>query len=339
MDLLEIRDGALHPTTAETPTPGPGEVLLEVAAAGVNRADLMQVAGHYPPPPGAPRHPGLEVAGRVLAVGDGVTDVRDGDRVAALLAGGGYASHVIAPAAQLLPTPDALTDPEAASLPEALATVWSNLVGVGDRPVGGLRAGESVLVVGGSGGIGVTAVQVARVLDARVLATAGGPEKARVVTDLGADVVLDHRALDPAAVTDAVLAATDGRGVDVVLDVLGGGALAENVRRLAPGGRLVVIGTQQGRRGELDLLTLMQRRASVHGTTLRARPAAEKAAIVHDVVTHLGPHVASGRIRPVLHAVLALADAPRAHAMLRDGEAVGKVVLVPGAPSGWTAAR
>ena len=332
MEILEIHDGALRPATVSTPSPGPGEVLVAVGAAGVNRADLMQVAGHYPPPPGAPEHPGLEVAGTVAAVGEGVTGWHDGDRVAALLAGGGYATHVLVPAGQLLPIPPGpdgdLTDAQAAALPEALATVWSNLVGVGDHPVGGLTTGDTVLILGGAGGVGSVAVQVAAALGARVIATAS-TSKLDVVRELGAAVVIDHRERDAAGVTQDVLHATGGRGVDVVLDVLGGGALTENVRRLATGGRLVVIGTQQGARGELDALALMQRRASIHGTTLRARPVAEKAAVVADVVRHLLPHVTAGRIRPLVHATLPLADAEQAHAMLRDGHAVGSVVLIP----------
>lgn len=327
MRIIEISDGELRLAQAPTPEPGPGEVRVAVAAAGVNRADLLQVAGHYPPPPGAPAHPGLEVAGRIDAVGPDVEGWAVGDRVAALLAGGGYASRVVVPTGQLLPVPDALSDTDAAALPEALATVWSNLVGVGDRPVGGLRAGETVLVLGGAGGVGSIAVQVARALGARVVATAS-TAKIDAVRSLGADVVLDHT-VPPEDLTRAVLAATDERGADVVLDVLGGGALGENVRRLATRGRLVIIGTQQGRRGELDLLTLMQRRASVHGTTLRSRPADEKAAIVRDVARHLLPHVASGAIRPLVAHAIPFADAARAHALLRDGAVTGKVVLVP----------
>ena len=337
MDLLVVDDGALVPSTAPTPVPGPGEVLIEVSASAINRADLLQVAGHYPSPPGAPSNPGLEVAGRVIAVGPEVgpevgaeiagSAPQVGDRVMALLAGGGYSSHVVAPLGQVLAVPDELTDVEAAALPEALATVWSNLVGVGAAPVGRLTAGESVLVVGAAGGIGTTAIQVARVLGARVVATARGPEKVAAVEALGADVVLDARTLDPAALTEAVLAATDGRGVDVVLDVLGGSALGENLRRLATGGRLVVIGTLEGRRGELDLGLLMQRRASVHGTTLRARPMAEKAAIMRDVATHLMPHVTSGALRPVIQQALDRDGADVAHRLLSDGLVTGKLVL------------
>lgn len=197
---------------------------------------------------------------------------------------------------------------------------------MGQTPVGALRRGETLLVLGGSGGVGSTAVQIGRLLGARVIATAGGPERVAAVEALGAEAVLDHRALDAAALTDAVRGLG---GADVILDVLGGPALAQNVRRLRTGGRLVVIGTQAGRAGEVDVLALMKRRASIHGTTLRARPAAEKAAIMRDVVAHLGGPLASGEVRPTLHAAMPLAEAERAHAMLRDGVALGKVVLLP----------
>jgi NADPH:quinone reductase len=315
------------------PTPGPGQVLIAVAAAGVNRADLLQRAGHYPPPPGAPAWPGLEVSGVVLDVGpspaaagpvaglrEGVPSPRAGDRVAALLAGGGYAERVTVDSSLILPIPPTGGLHDAAALPEALATVWSNLRAAAFGP------GQTLLVHGGSGGVGSVAVQLAHALGHRVLATAGGAERCERVRALGADVVVDHRAQD---VTRAVLDATDGRGVDVVLDVLGGRALASNVRLLAEGGRLVVIGLQQGRRGELDLPALMARRGSVIATTLRDRPAEQKAAIMADVRAHVWPLVLDGRVRPVVHARVPLADAPRAHEMLESGEVFGKVLLVP----------
>ena len=310
------------------PAPGPGQVLIDVVAAGVNRADLLQRAGHYPPPPGAPAWPGLEVSGVVRATGapaDGPHDAlvagpRVGDRVAALLAGGGYADRVAVDAALTLPVGGTVTVEDAAALPEALATVWSNL------RAAHLAPGESVLVHGGSGGVGTVAVQLAHALGHRVLATAGGPERCARVRALGADVVVDHRTQDVGA---AVRDATDGRGVDVVLDVLGGGALGTNVRLLAEGGRLVVIGLQQGRRGELDLPALMARRGSVIATTLRDRPAAQKAAIMADVRTHVWPLALDGRVRPVVHARVPLTDAPRAHELLESGEVFGKVLLVP----------
>ena len=315
------------------PTPGPGELLVDVAAAGVNRADLLQRAGHYPPPPGAPPWPGLEASGVVVDVGpavalgtphstsaDGRAAPRVGDRVAVLLAGGGYAERVRVSASHALLVPESLSLQDAAGLPEAVATVWSNLRAAAFAP------GETLLVHGGSGGVGSVAVQVARALGHRVLATAGGAARCARVRELGADVVVDHRTQD---VGEAVLDATDGRGVDVVLDVLGGRALNANVRLLAEGGRLVVIGLQQGRRGELDLPALMARRGSVLATTLRDRPAAQKDRIMADVREHVWPLVLAGTVRPVVHARLPLADAPRAHELLESGAVFGKLLLIP----------
>ncbi|GAA4716253.1 NAD(P)H-quinone oxidoreductase [Isoptericola chiayiensis] len=301
--------------------PGAGEVLLAVLSSGVNRADLLQRAGLYPPPPGAPDWPGLEISGSVRALGPGVSWPRVGDRVVALLDGGGYAEQAIAPAGQVLPLPAGIDPVDAAALPEAVCTAWTNLVDAGR-----LDDGETLLVQGGSGGVGSIAVQLGKALGARVVTTAGGPERTARCRDLGADVVVDHRTEDVVA---AVRAATDGRGADVVLDVLGAGALQDNVRLLAPSGRLVVIGLQQGRTGELDLARLMARRATVTGTTLRSRSAVEKAAIVAAVAEHVWPMVADGRVRPVVHARLPLEEAEAAHAMLESGEAFGKVLLLP----------
>nr|WP_297429757.1 NAD(P)H-quinone oxidoreductase [uncultured Actinotalea sp.] len=312
------------------PVPGAGEVLVEVAAAGVNNADLLQVAGHYPPPPGAPDWPGLEVSGTVVAVGPeggaGTTAPRPavGDRVAALLTGGGYAEQVAVPWTQVLPVPEGVDLVEAAALPEAACTVWSTLVS--PELGAGLRPGEWLLVHGGSGGVGSFAVQAAHALGVRVVATAGGPERAARCRELGAEVVVDHRAEDFVA---AAREATGGRGVDVVLDVVGAAYLGRNLEALATGGRLAVIGLQRGRRGELDLGLLLAKRARVLGTTLRSRPAPEKAAVVAGVARDLWPAVAAGTVRPVVAARVPLADAARAHAMLRAGEVFGKVVLVP----------
>ncbi|MDM7855201.1 NAD(P)H-quinone oxidoreductase [Cellulomonas alba] len=314
-DVLAVQDVA-------APEPGPSDLLVAVAAAGVNRADLLQRQGHYPPPEGAPAWPGLEVSGTVTAVGPDVAGWRVGDRVAALLAGGGYAEQVAVPADLALRVPDDLDLVSAAGLPEALATVWSNL------RAARLAPGESVLVRGGSGGVGSIAVQLAHALDAQVLATAGGAERVARVRELGADVVLDHRA---PGLADRVLAATDGRGVDVVLDVLGAGGLAQNLAVLADDGRLVVIGLQQGRRGELDLSLLLAKRAAVIGTMLRSRPHHQKAAIVDGVRRHAWPLVGSRAVRPVVHAVLPFDRAPEAHRLLETGEAFGKVLLVPAA--------
>ncbi len=311
----------LTPAELPDPVPGAGEVLVAVAAAGVNRADVLQRLGHYPPPPGAPDTPGLEVSGTVTAVGPEVAGWRVGDRVAALVDGGGYAEAALVPAAQLLPVPDGLDLVDAAALPEAACTAWSNLV-----TVGGLHEGATALVHGGSGGVGSIATQLGAALGARVLTTAGGPDRVARCRELGADVAIDHRTEDFVA---AAREATRGRGVDVILDVVGAAYLERNLAALAPDGRLVVIGLQRGRRTELDLGLLLSRRASVHGTTLRARPAAQKAAIVADVREHVWPLVAAGVVRPVVHARLPLAEAPRAHELLESGAVFGKVLLVP----------
>ena len=312
-EVLELRD------VPEPAPPGPDEVLVEVAAAGVNRADLLQRQGSYPPPPGAPPWPGLEVAGVVRTAGP-TSGLAPGDRVAALLPGGGYAERVVVPAALTLPVPADLTLVAAAALPEALATVWSNL------READARAGETLLVRGGSGGVGTAAVQLGRLLGLRVLATAGGPQRVARVAELGAHAVLDHRRDD---VADQVLAATEGRGVDVVLDVLGAGGLEDNVRVLATGGRLVVIGLQQGRRGTLDLGTLLARRARVIATTLRSRDAQDKARIMAGVREHAWPFVVDGRLRPVVHATYGFDEAARAHEALAAGGVLGKLVLRP----------
>lgn len=309
----------LVPTAVPGPHPGPGEVLVDVVAAGVNRADLLQRAGHYPPPPGASEIPGLEVSGTVAALGDGVTEWAIGDRVAALLTGGGYAEQVAVPAGQLLPVPDQLDLVDAAGLPEAVCTAWSNLV-----LEAGLSAGEWVLVHGGSGGVGTAALQIARALGARVATTAGGPQRSQRCRDVGAEVVIDHRAQD---FVEVVRDVTDGRGVDVVLDVIGGAYLERNVRALATGGRLVVIGLQRGRRGEIDLALVMSRRARITGTLLRARAAAEKAQIVADVRARPWTWLDDGRLRPVIHARLPLEEAAVAHELMDSGQVFGKVLL------------
>ncbi|WP_318842705.1 NAD(P)H-quinone oxidoreductase [Myceligenerans pegani] len=315
------RSGKLSLSTISDPVPGIGEVLVNVAAAGVNRADLLQRAGHYPPPAGAPDWPGLEISGEITRVGPGVSDLRTGDRVVALLEGGGYADQVTVRATQVLPAPRSVDLIDAAALPEAVCTAWDNLV-----TVGGLRAGEWVLLHGGSGGVGTAAIQIAKALGARVATTAGGRERAAQCADLGADLAIDYREQD---FVELVREASGGSGADVVLDVVGAAYLSDNVRALARGGRLVVIGLQRGRRGELDLGALMTKRATVAGTTLRSRPAEEKAAVVAAVREHVWPMVDDGRVRPVVHTQLPLAEAQRAHELLESGEVFGKVLLVP----------
>jgi len=305
----------------DPPQAGIGEVLVQVASIGVNRADLLQRAGRYPPPLGALDVPGLEVSGTVVAAGPGVETPRVGDAVVALLEGGGYAELVSVRASQTLPAPRGVDLVDAAALPEAVCTAWTNLVDTGR-----LTAGERVLVHGGSGGVGSIAVQLAKALGAFVVATAGGPERGGRVRDLGADVVVDHRSQDVVA---AVREATGGLGVDVVLDVLGGPALPDNVRVLAPHGRLVVIGLQQGRRGELDLNAVLTKRVTVTGTTLRSRTPEEKAALLAAVREHVWPLVEHGRVRPVVHARLPLDRADDAVGLLERGAAFGKVLLLP----------
>lgn len=303
------------------PAPAPGEALVTVAAAGVNRADLLQHAGHYPPPRGASDILGLEVSGTVTALGTGVTGWKVGDQVCALLAGGGYAEQVTVPAGQLLVVPAGVDLVTAAALPEAACTAWSNLV-----QVGGLREGGPVFIVGGSGGVGSHAIQLAAALGARVITTAGGPERVQRCLELGADVALDHRAVEGKELAAAVKEASNG-GVDVVLDVLGAGALATHLSCLASGGRLVVIGMQQGRHGEIDLGRLLAKRASIHGTTLRARPLEEKAGIVAEVRERVWPLIEGGEVQPVVHEVVPLAGAARAHELMDSGEVFGKVLL------------
>ena len=302
--------------------PGPGEVVVEVAAAGVNRADCLQREGHYPPPPGASPLLGLECSGRIVEVGPGVDGWATGDEVCALLAGGGYAERVVVPAGQLLPRPDGVGLVEAAGLPEAVCTVWSTVV-MGAR----LAAGETLLVHGGGSGIGTVATQLATALGARVAVTAGSQAKLERARALGATVLVNYRTED---FVEAVRAATDGHGADVVLDIIGAAYLARNVAVLAADGRLVVIGMQKGTRAELDLAVLLAKRATVMAASLRARPLAQKAAIVAAVREQVWPMVAAGRVRPVIDRVLPMSEAGQAHRVMEASEHVGKILLTPG---------
>lgn len=315
----------LAPADVPRPAPGPGEVLIRVAAAGVNRADLLQTLGHHPPPPGAPAWPGLEVSGTIEALGPGVLGFAIGDRVCSLLDGGGYAEYVAAPAAYLLRVPDGADLVAAAGLPEALGTLWSNLIGVaGLDPLA--NHGHTVLVHGGSGGIGTIAIQLLHALGATVLTTAGGPERAARCLELGAAVAIDHRTTD---FVEATHAATAGRGADVILDVVGAAYLDRNVAALAPHGHLVVIGMQKGTTGALNLGPVLTKWLSIHGTVLRRRPSEEKAAIMAEVRAHAWPLAEHGKIRTVVHATLGLDEAAQAHRMMLDGGVFGKVLLVP----------
>lgn len=299
--------------------PGDGEVLIDVVASAVNRADLLQRQGFYNPPPGASEYPGLECSGRIVAVGPRVEGWKVGDEVCALLAGGGYAEQVVVPAGQVLPVPEGVTLAEAASLPEVFSTVWSNVFAVGR-----LAPGDSFLVHGGAGGIGTAAIQLASAYGARVFTTASAA-KQNVCLALGAERAIDYRTED---FVEIVKAATDGRGVDVILDNMGAKYLGRNVDALATGGRLVVIGLQGGASAELNLGALLSKRASVTATSLRSRPLEEKAEIIDDVKTHVWPLLGFGKIRPMVDRAIALQDAAEAHRVLEEGSATGKVLLV-----------
>ena len=284
----------LVPAERPMPSPAPNDVLIHVAAAGVNRPDLMQRAGHYPPPPGASDIPGLEVAGTVAAVGPEVRDWHAGDRVCALVSGGGYAEYCVAPAAQCLPVPRGCDFTEAAAVPETFFTVWSNVF---ER--GRLQPGESILIHGGSSGIGTTAIQLARAWSSRVFVTAGSAEKCAACERLGAERAINYREADFVA---AIREATGGRGVDVVLDMVGGDYLPRNLDVLAMDGRLVQIAVLGGVKATLNLITMMQRRLTLTGSTLRARPVAEKAAIAAALRARVWPWLEAGTVRPVIHA-------------------------------------
>ncbi|NBE82179.1 NAD(P)H-quinone oxidoreductase [Micromonospora rubida] len=303
------------------PEPGPGEVVVHVRASAVNRADLLQRQGHYPPPPGAPAYPGLECSGVIGAVGPDVTGWAVGQEVCALLAGGGYAERVVVPAGQLLPVPAGVGLVDAAALPEVACTVWSNVV-----RLAGLAKGETLLVHGGGSGIGTFAVQLGTALGATVVVTARAAKHERL-RELGATHTIDYREQD---FVEEVRRVTDGRGADVILDIMGASYLARNVAALATGGRLVVIGMQGGRKAELDLGALLAKRASVAATALRSRPLAEKAAIVAGVRDQVWPLVATGAVRPVVDRRLPMPEAAEAHRLVESNDHVGKVLLTLG---------
>jgi putative PIG3 family NAD(P)H quinone oxidoreductase len=312
-------------TQVPDPVTGPGEVLLDVVGSAVNRADVMQRQGQYPPPPGASEIIGLECSGLVAALGEGVTGWSVGDEVCALLTGGGYAEKVAVPAPQLLPVPDGVDLVTAGGLPEVACTVWSNIVAAGR-----LAAGETFLVQGGTSGIGTHAIQVARALGARVAATAGARDRMDVCRELGAEIVIDYHDDIPAELKKS----TDGHGADVILDNIGAKGLAANLDALAMDGRLLIIGFQGGRKGELDLTALIGKRGSITAMGLRARPVDGphgKGAVVAGVREQAWPMLADGRVRPVVHATVPMDRAADAHRMLEAGGVIGKVLLaVPG---------
>jgi len=302
-----------------TPAVVAGEVLVQVAAAGVNRADLMQRQGFYPPPPGASAYPGLEVSGTISVLGDGESGWAVGDQVCALLSGGGYAEQVAVPVAQLLPVPAGVSLVEAAALPEVVSTVWSNVFMTAN-----LQPGQTVLIHGGASGIGTMAIQLARAVGARVAVTAGTGTKLEACRELGAEILINYRDQD---FVEVLKDATQGAGADVILDNVGAKYLGRNVGALAVNGRLVIIGLQGGARAELDINAVLRKCAAIIATSLRGRPPTEKAAIVAAVREHVWPLLESGQVRPIVHRTFPLAQAADAHRELEDGANIGKVLL------------
>ena len=324
MIAIEIREpgepDVLVPVERPTPKPAPDEVLIRVAAAGVNRPDVFQRRGRYAPPPGASDIPGLEVSGAIEALGSRVTDWRVGDEVCALVTGGGYAEYCVAPAPQCLPVPRGMTVVTAGAIPEAFFTVWTNVF-----QRGRLQRGESILIHGGSSGIGTTAIQLAKTMGSRVFATAGSAEKCAACERLGAERCIDYRNGDFVA---AVRALTGGHGVDVILDMVGGDYFARNIEALAVEGRLVEIATLHGVKAELNIQTIMGRRLTITGSTLRPRPVADKGAIAAELRQQVWPLLESGAVTPIVHATFSLRDAAEAHRVMESSAHIGKLLLV-----------
>ncbi|SRR6266540_2280025 len=324
MIAIEIREPGgpevLVPVERPRPQASVGDVLIKVVAAGVNRPDVLQRRGRYPPPPGASDIPGLEIAGAIEAVGDGVSGWNAGDQVCALVAGGGYAEYCVAPAAQCLPVPRGLDITAAAGVPETFFTVWTNVF---ER--GRLKPGESILVHGGSSGIGTTAIQLARAFGSRVFATAGSAEKCAACEAMGAERCINYRDTDFVA---AIRELTGGNGVDVVLDMVGGDYVPRNLDVLALEGRLVQIGTLGGPNTEINIGVIMQKRLTVTGSTLRARPVADKVRIASAVRDLVWPLLESGAVKPIIHATFPLRDAAGAHRLMESSTHIGKIVLV-----------
>ena len=315
-DVLQIAEG-------DTPAPSENQVLIRVAAAGINRPDVMQRQGKYPPPPGASDIPGLEIAGEVIEAGDGVNWPNPGDEVCALVAGGGYAELTVADASLCLPVPDGLTAIEAAALPETFFTVWSNLF---DRA--GLKASESVLIHGGSSGIGTTAIQLAKAFGATVFTTAGNEEKCNVCRELGADLVINYNEED---FVEACKNATDGKGVDVIIDMVAGDYTNRNIAVAAVEGRYVFIAGLRGFSAEVSVRSIMLKRLVITGSTLRPRPVAFKAAIAADLKQRVWPLLESGQVKPIIHTVLPLSKANEGHRLMESSRHIGKIMLkVPG---------
>jgi NADPH2:quinone reductase len=323
MTVIAIREaGAPDVLISEkrpAPKPGTGEILVKVAAAGVNRPDVMQRKGLYPPPPGAPDIPGLEIAGTVVARGAGVSRWKDGDAVMALVTGGGYADYCIVHESNALPVPAGLSMIEAAAIPETFFTVWSNVF---ER--GGLKSGETLLVHGGTSGIGTTAIQLAKAFGARVITTAGSDEKCEACRKLGADVAVNYRTQDFVAETKQ---ATGGKGANVILDMVGGDYIERNYEAAGVDGRIVQIAFQGKSKATVDFRRLMLKRLTHTGSTLRSRPVAEKAAIAQALEKNVWPHLVAGRVKPVIFKTFSLAEAAAAHVLMESSAHIGKIVL------------
>jgi len=323
MQAIEIAEAGgpevLRITDFPVPEPGDGEVLIKVMAAGVNRPDVMQRLGLYPPPPGAPDIPGLEVAGTVAALGPNASGVQEGDAVCALVIGGGYAEYCVAPASLCLAVPEALSTVQAAAIPETFFTVWTNVF---DR--GRLTSGESLLVHGGSSGIGTTAIQLAKAFGSTVYVTAGSEEKCQACLELGADAAINYRDED---FVERISELTKKCGVDVILDMIGGDYLPRNLKSLAVEGRIVQIALQGGPKVEMNLLPIMLKRLTLTGSTLRPRTVAQKAMIAHSLREKVWPLLESGKVHPVIHATFPLAQASEAHRMMESSQHIGKIVL------------
>jgi NADPH2:quinone reductase len=322
MLAIEIQAGKLVPVTRPVPSILPGTALIKVMAAGVNRPDVMQRQGKYPPPPGASDIPGLEVAGTVVALGDHTNNLKVGDKVCALITGGGYAEYCLAPTSLCLPMPENLGLIEAAGIPETFFTVWSNVF---DRA--GLKSGESLLAHGGSSGIGTTAIQLAKAFNAKVIVTAGSDAKCRFCSSLGADLAINYRNQD---FVEAIRDFTRGAGVTVILDMIGGEYFPRNIQCLAEEGRLVQIAIQHGAKSDINLLPIMLKRLTVTGSTLRARSDAFKASIADSLYKNVWPFLISGKIKPIINSTFTLDDAACAHELMESGAHMGKIILITG---------
>ncbi len=319
MIAIEIDNGVLKPARRAIPTPSANQVLIKVAAAGVNRPDVMQSKGLYPAPPGASDIPGLEVAGTIIAIGRNISHLNESERVCALVTGGGYAEYCLASAALCLPIPENLSFTQAAALPETFFTVWSNVFDQAQ-----LLPGETLLVHGGTSGIGTTAIQLAKAFNANVIVTAGSEAKCEFCLQLGADAAINYKAQD---FVEEIKRLTDNKGVDVILDMIGGDYFPRNIKCMADDARLVQIAIQNGPKAEINLLPVMLKRLTITGSTLRARDDAFKAAIAGKLIESVWPLLESGKIKPVIHSTFALTDAAKAHQLMESSQHIGKIIL------------